>query len=567
MTPLQFTRSVRSLNRLRHIAQVLTQHGFGHIVARIDLSRFVPVQMLRRKRVEPSIEGASALGRRLALVCSDLGPTFVKLAQMLTTRPDIVPEAVLVELESLQDEVPPFDTAVARQIIAEELGQPIEEGFTSLDETPLASGSIGQVYRATTRSGAAVVVKVRRPGIEQTIELDMQLLKWLAESLENLMPELRIYRPRMIIQEFEQTLTRELDFINEAASTARLAEAFADDPDLRIPHVFWALTGPRVLTLEALAGRNIEQLLKEEQGGEAVIDRRAVARRLLDTVLRQIFDVGLFHADPHPGNILVEPPATVGLIDFGQIGSISDEMMTQIVVLVLAAVNREIDVIIDALGDMGALGPTTDRRELQRALRLLMDKYYGLPLKRFDVGTVLSEFADVVRRQDVSIPREVVILVKALSMATGVATKLDPDLDVLELLKPRLKKTLSDRLSPPRLMRAATVSAWHLFSTVRHVPGNLREALRRLATGAWELRIKHENIDRLAQEMDRSSNRLSFAVVIAAIIVGSSIVMSTDSTDTLFGLEVQSYGLIGYLVAGILGLALSWAIFRSGRLH
>jgi ubiquinone biosynthesis protein len=241
--------------------------------------------------------------------------------------------------------------------------------------------------------------------------------------------------------------------------------------------------------------------------------------------------------------------------------------MTQIVVLVYAAVGKELDVIVDTLADMGALGPTTDRRELQRSLRVLLDKYYGLPLKRFELGTILDEFAAVIRRHDVLVPREVILLIKALGMVTGVATELDPNLDVLELLRPRLKKTLSDHVSPPRLARSAAVTAWQMFSALRRAPGTLREVLHRFATGVWDIRIRHENIDRLSKEIDRSSNRLAFAMVIAAIIVGSSIVVSADSEMELFGLTVQSYGLFGYLMAAVLGLALLWAIYRSGRLH
>jgi ubiquinone biosynthesis protein len=567
MRPFFITRSVRSLNRLRQIAQVLTQHGFGYIVDQIDLSRFLPGWRFRKKEGELRIEGASALGRRLGRVFSDLGPTFVKLGQMLTTRPDIIPQAVIDELRMLQDEVPPFETAAAKKIIEEQLGQSVEEGFAWFDDRPIASGSIGQVYRARTQTGANAVVKVRRPGIEHVIELDMQLLKWLAESLENLMPEVRIYRPMAIIQEFEQTLTREMDFINEASATSRLADAFGEEPDLRIPHVHWELTSGRVLTLEVIPGRNIEHRLAEERAGRIALDHHSIAQRLLESFLRQVFDIGVFHADPHPGNILVEPPATVGLIDFGQVGTISDETMTQIVVLVYAAVGKELDVIVDTLADMGALGPTTDRRELQRSLRVLLDKYYGLPLKRFELGTILDEFAAVIRRHDVLVPREVILLIKALGMVTGVATELDPNLDVLELLRPRLKKTLSDHVSPPRLVRAAAITAWQMFSALRRAPGTLREVLHRFATGVWDIRIRHENIDRLSKEIDRSSNRLAFAMVIAAIIVGSSIVVSADSEMELFGLTVQSYGLFGYLMAAILGLALLWAIYRSGRLH
>jgi ubiquinone biosynthesis protein len=568
MTPFQFTRSVRSLNRLRRIAQVLTQHGFGHIVAQINLARFAPVWMLRKgKQAVPADEGAPAIGRRLAMVCTDLGPTFIKLGQLMSTRPDILPPEVLSELRALQDDVPPFDTSEAMEIVAQEFGRPVEECFASIEATPFASGSIGQVYRARGKDGTELVVKVRRPGIDEIIKLDMQLLEWLASSLENLMPELRAYRPTMFVAELEQVLTRELDYINEASTTSRFVPAFEADPGIRIPRVHWELTGARVLTLEALPGTNVETLLGRPGTDRDRIDRRLVARRLADCYLKQIFELGSFHADPHPGNVLIDPPATVGLIDFGQVGTITDDFMTELVVLVYACVNNEMDLVIDTLADMGALGRDTDRRQLQRALQALLYKYHGLPIKRLDLNTLLNEFSDVVRRHDVVIPRDMAMLIKALGTAASVMVRLDPDLDLVELLTPRLKRTLTDRFSPARLARSATLLSWDLISIIRRAPGQLREALRRVAAGSWELHVRHENIERLIKELDRSSNRLAFSIVIAAIIVGSSVVISADTELTPFGIDIQYFGILGYLIAGVLGLGLSWAIFRSGRLH
>lgn len=568
MTPLQFTRSVRSLNRLRHIAQVLTRHGFGHIVAQINLTRFVPVWMLRKRAPKPSPEETgSAVGRRLTRVCTELGPTFIKLGQMMSTRPDIVPVDVLAELRTLQDEVPPFDTKTALEMIGDDLGRPLSDCYASIGDRPIASASIGQVYRARGKDGKDLVVKVRRPDIERTIQLDMQLLRWLAESLENLIPELRPYRPTMLAEELDQLLTRELDYINEAATTSRFVEAFAEDVGISIPRVSWDLTGPNVLTLQALPGANVDTFIAGPYATDHPIDRPLVARRLADCYLKQIFELGLFHADPHPGNILVHPPANVGLIDFGQVGTITDELMTQLVVMVYASVNHEVDVVIETFADLGALGPDTNRGVLHRSLQALLDKYYGLPIKRIDLTTLTNEFAEVVRRHDVVIPRDLLMLSKALGTVASVTAQLDPDLDLLELLRPRIKAAMTEKLSPRRVARGTTVWGWHLFSLIRHAPAQLRDFLRSIRTGTWSLHVRHENIDRLIRELDRSSNRLAFSIVIAAIIVGSSVVIGTTPDLDVFGFKVQYFGIIGYLLAGVLGLALTWAIFRSGRLH
>lgn len=568
MSPLQFTRNVRSLNRLRRIARVLTKHGFGYIVAQMNLARFVPVRLLSRRAAGRSLdEGASGIGRRLAAVCSDLGPTFIKLGQLLSTRPDIVPPEVLAELRTLQDDVPPFDPSVAMEVIAAQVDHSSGPVFDWIDETPLASGSIGQVHRARDKDGVELVVKVRRPGIEEVIKLDMQLLRWLAESLERVMPELRIYRPKMIVEELEETLERELDYVNEASITARFRKAFENDDTIHIPRVYWRYTGPRVLTLEALTGTNVERLLAETNGEGPSVDRSLVARRLADCYLRQIFEMGLFHADPHPGNILVEPPARVGLVDFGQVGIITEEWMTQLIVIVHACVDGEVEIVIDALADMRALGSETDRVGLARSLQALVGKYHGLPLKRLDLGTMAVEFSNLIRRHDVVVPRDMLLLIKTLGTVASVTARLDPELDLLELLQPRLKRAMSDQFSPGRLTRGASLAGWHLFSILRQAPRQLRHFLQRISSGDWQLQIRHENIERLTRELDRASNRLAFSIVIAAIIVGSSVVLSADQALTVFGIKIQHFGMLGYLIAGVLGVGLSWAIFRSGRLH
>lgn len=297
MTPLQFTRNVRSLNRLRLIAQVLTRHGFGHIVAQIDLSRFLPVWMLRRRdRSGTTDSGPSGVGQRLVAVFNELGPTFIKLGQVLSTRPDIVPAETLAELRTLQDNVPPFDTAQARSIIAEELGKPVDELFAWFDDVPLASASISQVYLARTHQGKEVVVKVRRPDIEETIRHDMELLRWLAESLESLLPESRSYHPSLIVAELEELTTRELDFVNEASTTSRFAESFSAERGVRAPHVDWTLSGARVLTLQKLPGVNIDDAMNGVGLDASALDRKLIAQRLSESYFEQIFDLGMFHA-------------------------------------------------------------------------------------------------------------------------------------------------------------------------------------------------------------------------------------------------------------------------------
>ena len=566
---LRLPKTVRSIQRVQTIARVLTAHGFGHLVDRLHLARYVPLPRRWRGPIPPSLEGAPGLsaGRRLAMVSEELGPTFVKLGQMVSTRPDLVPAEIVAELAKLQDQVPPFDTAEARKIIAADLGAPVDQCFAAFEDQPFASGSVAQVYRATTKADGdkasrSVVVKVKRPGIEDVVRLDMSILRWVADLAERLPPEFGFYQPRTIVDEFDRTMMREMDFITEASTMTRFAEAMTGDPCFRVPRVYWELTGPNVLTLERLQGVSAQKVLAKP---DPAIDRRALANRIAQAFVRQFFEIGLFHADPHPGNLLIQPPASVGLIDFGLTGQIDDEMLGQLVIALMAAFNREPEVLVEVLADMGALDESTDRRQLRREFGELIEKYYGLPLRRFDLTTVFYEITGLVRRNQVTLPREFVLMGKALVAVSGLCLQLDPQLDLVALVKPSFAEVFSKRLAPARLLKSAAISGWHMFNLLRNAPGQMRDIFRRLASGQWQLHVRHQNLDDLATEIDRASNRLGFAVIIGSIIVGSSLVLSVGA-GTILGVPLRVFGVAGYLVAGVMGLWLAVAILRSGKM-
>lgn len=564
---IRLPKTVRSIRRVQTIARVLTHHGFGHLVDRLHLSRYVPLPK-RWKSPEAALLPDANIGRRLASAFQELGPTFVKFGQMLSTRPDLVPTDIAAELSKLQDQVPPFDSALARQIIELDLGAPIEKCFSSFDAEPFASGSIAQVYRATVRRkgvpvGHPVVVKVKRPDIEDKVRLDMTILRWIAELAERFTPESANYQPKVIVDEFERTILREMDLINEAATITRFAEAFGEDPHFRLPLVHWECTGPSVLTLDWLEGTSLKKLLAE---GDDRVDRKVLADRLGRAFVRQFFELGLFHADPHPGNLLIVPPATVGLIDFGLTGQIDEEMLGQLVISLTAAVNREPDVVVEVLADMGALTDNTDRRQLRREFMELIDKYYGLPLQRFDLQTLFYEITGLIQRNHVLLPREFVLMGKALVQIGGVGLQLDPELDLLAMIQPKIRDMIAKRLNPRRLARSVAISGWHLFNILKIAPSQLRDVMRRLGRGQWQVHIRHENLDDLAHEIDRASNRLGVAVIVAAVIVGSSLIIGSDSKLPFLELPLALIGGIGYIFAAVMGLWLVVNMIRSGKL-
>jgi len=567
MSLATFPITVRTFARMRVIAQVLTKHGFGHFVDRLQLGRYLPTTRLLRRRkpvAEPeALDPLEAIGQRLIKVCEELGPTFVKMGQIASTRADILPPQILAALEKLQAQVSPFPAEQARRIFQKDTGSRVDAVFKEFADQPFASGSIAQAHRAVTRDGQEVVVKVQRPGIEQVIQLDVYVLKFLADQAETLFPELRPYRPKQLVEEFTQTLQKELDFINEASATTRFYESFKDRPHVTTPQVRWDLTGTKVLTLEYLHGLSFREVITD-QGPQC--DRSALARNLSECFLYQFFELGLFHADPHPGNLLIRPPNGVTLIDFGMVGQMDERLTEYLVIGLVAAVKKETEVIIDILADLNAIGPDTDRLTLARDMRAFLDKYYGLPLRRLDMATIFRELIDTVRRNGVTLPRDMVALLKSLTEVSGVVLQLDPELNLVEMLQPKLSTLVKDRLSSQRLKRTAGVSAWHLLSILRDAPRLIREVMRGMGRGRFQINIKHENLDHLVRELDRSSNRLAISIIMAATIIGGTMLLSLPGDFTLFGLPLRYLGLLGYGLASLMAVGLVAAIFRSGRL-
>ncbi len=554
---------------MQTIARVLSHHGFGYLVQNLHLDRYVPLpKRWRQMAAKPAVDPEQTLGRRLARVCEELGPTFIKLGQMLSTRPDLIPPDIIKELIKLQDQVPPFDTAIAKRMIAADLGTTVEDGYASFESRPFASGSIAQVYRATLKGpdgqpDQRVVVKVKRPDIEDVVRLDMTILRWIADLVERMMPEAMPFQPKVVVDEFEAKLLREMDFINEAATISHFSEAYGPDPNFRAPRVYWNLTGPGVLTLEELEGISMQKILEAE---DPRIDRPLLASRLMQAFIRQFFEIGLFHADPHPGNLLIDPPAHIGIIDFGLTGRIDDVQLGHLVIALTGALNREPEVIVEVLADMNALGEETDRAQLRREFMEAIEKYYGLPLERFDMQTMYYEVNNLIRRNDVTMPREFVLFGKALICIGGICLQLDPKLDLVSLVKPKLRTLIMERLTPARLAKSALISGWHMVNIIKSAPGLLRDISRRMARGKWQVNIRHQNLDYLANEIDRASNRLGFSVIIGSIIVGSSWVISSTNAKTFLGQPIQVLGLVGFIVAGIMGIWLLIAFLRSGRL-
>jgi len=561
MSIFSFQRRRHSIRRLQQILGVFARHGLGHVLARANLRRYLPWKTVwSAQRKEPA-QDPESLARRVTDAFQELGATFVKLGQLLSARPDIVPPEFILEFRKLQDQVEPFDSAVAFELIEKELGRPTSEVFAQIDEEPFAAGSIAQVYYARLIDGREVAVKVKRPDVAKVITRDLDLMRELAKLAERHVPELGVLRPRMLVDELAETIQRELDFVNEASNTAQFHEMFAQEQQLSAPQVHWDLTTGDMLVLERLAGANIGDFERLDRLG---VSRRELAKRVADTFLFQIFERGIFHADPHPGNILVDERGRLGLVDFGMVGRLDADLKNHLAATLAAVHSRDIDVIIEIYLELGVIPTDVAVADLHHDLRTMIDKYYGLPLRLLDARKVFFEVMALARRYKIVMPREFVLLGKAFATIGGLAQALDPDINLSVVIRPYARKIMAERFSPKQLAHSASKTMWHIKGLLRTGPGNVRTLLRKAARGDLGLQLRHTGLDHLSQELDRMSNRLAFSIVTAAIIISSGVLLANQVGPTYRGLSIL--GVVGYVVAALFGLYLLIAILRRGRL-
>lgn len=558
----RINRNIRSLKRYRQVLGILIKYGFGHIVEQLNIDYYLELG----KRIVSLGTASRDLERltqaaRIRLALEELGPTFIKLGQLLSTRPDIVPADVIEELKKLQDRLPPVATEEVMAQIHRELGYPVEELFRDFDQTPLATASIAQVHRGTLKSGEQIVCKVRRPEVETVIETDIDIMMGLAYLIEKHLPGGDMYDPIGVVKEFRRTINRELDFSREARTITRFADNFANDERVKIPKVFWDYTGRTVLTLEYLSGikiSNIDELLDKDY------DLKLLAHNGADNFLQQVFLHGLFHADPHPGNIHVLPGNVICIFDFGMVGRLDDDLKLQLTELLLSVLRRDVDHIISQLLYSGDLHDESNLKNLKRDLTEFIDDYYDILLQDLRVGKLLIDFVEILTEYRIKFPSNLMLLSRALIAMEGIGRQLDPDFNMVEQLKPFAEQIVKDRYSPANMTKEATRTLQSYQSLAKNLPKDIKEFINRINRNKFKIDLEHRGLERLINDLDKSTNRISFSMVIASLIIGSSLIMQTDNGPMLFGFPVL--GLFGYCVAGVLGFGLAIAILRSGRM-
>jgi len=548
-------RGVRHLRRFQQIAQILARHGFGELLDLLGAAPVFPLARALRRR--PSLGPP----QRLRMALEELGPTFVKLGQVLSTRPDLLPPAYIAELARLQDTVPPEPWEPVRAQLEAELGAPVEEVFATLDPEPIAAASLAQVHAATLPDGAEVVVKVQRPDIEATINVDLDILADVARLLQTRTPLGEIYDLPGIVEEFAATLRAELDFYREGHNADRFRANFADEPYLYIPKVYWDYTTRRVLVMERIRGIKIDDIAALDAAG---YDRYRIGLHAARMVIKEVLEDGFFHADPHPGNFFVMPGEVIGAMDFGMVGYLSRRTRTDLVRLYIAAVQLDEEAVVDQLVRMGVVGGAVDRMGLQHDIGRLLRKYAGLPLKAIRARDMVEEAMPIAFRHHLRLPSELWLLGKTLAMMEGVGLKLVPDFDMFAVSRPYVQRFMREMASPRAWMPSLIRGVGDWAQLLDMLPRTGMQLLTRAERGELEVSLRHQELGRALVYLDRLANRLALSILLAALIVGLALLVPAFHLAERGGL-ITALVILGFALASLLGLGLVISILRSGR--
>jgi ubiquinone biosynthesis protein len=536
-----------SIGRLGEIAQVAVRHGFGFVL---------------EGRRAPASENAAVRGRHLREMLDELGPTFVKFGQLLSTRPDIVPPEIIAELRGLQDDVTPFPYADVERVILEDLQQPISRLFVEFDEQPMAAASIGQVHRAVLPNGRRVAVKVQRPNAPRQIESDIQLLEQAARIVKERVRAFDFIDTREIIDEFARSIRLELDYRQEARNAQAFHRNFAGHPHVAVPRTYWSYTSRRVLTLEYLDGIQLADLEVDQWSME---QRRRLAYVIAEAWLTMIFRHGLFHGDPHPANILVLSPERIGLVDFGLSGKLTDRDLSKLTRLFIDAANENIELLPRRLADLGVRYPKEKEEQFVSELHQIYSRYYGSSLGEVDPMQVIREAFGLIYSMNLHLPTRFVMLDKAIATIGAVGVDLYPDFNVFEVAKPYARSLLMERFTPRRVVARARREGMALTTMAAALPYQVYETLEQVRDGEIEIGFVHKGLDDLMHKLDVISNRLVIALIVTGGLIGSSLIGIFAKTGPhLLGLNLVAA--VGFFASGVLGIWLLVGVIRSGRL-
>lgn len=565
MSLFGWSRTYKSARRLQQIINVFLKHGFGRIIDLIHLGKYIPFRTRFRTFGQwPSLKGPST-PEKLRMAFEELGPSFIKLAQILSSRPDLITAQFANEFKKLQDEVPAFPAARAKRIIEEETKTPVENIFSNFTDKPVAAASIAQVHHAKLLNGNDVIVKVQRPGIKEQIETDINILNIAARLLDRHVPESRFFNPIGIVDEFSRTVRKELDFINEARSCNRFRKNFENSLEVYIPRVYPEYSTEKVLVMERVDGVRIDNIEKIDELG---FDRKKLAKIGIGAYFKMILEDGFFHADPHPGNIFVLPNGMLCFVDFGIVGRVTQETMETMASTFTALINSDFDGLIDHYIELGIVPEDIDldifRREFKADLIDFLEPMYGLTLSEINFAQYLDTLTHLALSHRMKVPADLLLINKAFLILENIGSELDPDFDLIAESAPFTAKLARKKYSPSKIYERASNNITEISDFLLQFPKQTKKLFRKLLKDELHFKLSHTGLDKFRTDMDRSTNRIAFSLIISSILLSSAIMHAAGVGPSIFGISVTA--IISFGVAFILGIWLIISIIRSGML-
>ena len=536
----------KNLKRLQEIIKVLSKYEFGYLIEKIKLKHKIPF-------VGPSYDYETleeldeTTPKRLRLVLQELGPTFIKLGQTLSTRPDLVGRKIASEFTKLQDDNPPIEFDVIKSVIEKELKSPLEEIFSNFDEKPLGSASIGQVHSAVLKTGEKVAVKVQKPGVEDFIRSDISIMQFLAKRIDSYVPQFKIYNVPAIVEEFKRSILKEIDYENEAINQKRFSYNFREDDTVHVPKIFSDLSTRKVITMELIVGKKISNITEAEG-----FDLKLIAERGAVSYFKQVIKYGFFHADPHPSNIYILDSNVICYIDFGMMGVLDDEFKQNLAELIIYFIDYNVNGMISQLTYMNMIDEQVDTKSLKYDLTDMMYKYYGTELNEVHGG--MNDLIHLMRKYNVSMPREFVLLARGIGMVEETGEKLDPTFNAVLVCKPIIKQVIRKKLTPMNFIDYIKKNIIEMEHILKSVPLTLNKTLYKLEEGDIKIKVEHEGLERI-------TNKLSVALILSALLIGSSMIMTTD--NGILMIKFPYLGVLGFVISAVLAIFLVISILRD----
>lgn len=552
----------RNLIRYQQIIGIILRYGFDNVLGALNIDRYIEsgLKLIPFYRPHERMEKLSR-NQRIRMALEELGPTFVKMGQVLSSRPDLIPLDLIAELAKLQDEIPAFGFDQVRETVAAEFGKPLHEVFQFMDEQPFACASIGQVHRASVTGDDRLAVKIQRPGIRKTIEADLEIIHHLAGIMERNIEEVAFYRPVKIVEEFAKTMEKELDYTIEAANMERMAGQFHHDKTVHIPKVYSGESSERVLTMEFIDGIKASDIDAIDREG---LDRKLITRRGADFIMKQVFEYGFFHADPHPGNIFILKNNRICPVDFGMTGFLDRATRELFVDIIHAVATGNARLAARLLCELCDHETLPDMVQLEKEVSLFVSVHLTKSLKEIRTSKMVNQLIGLCVAHGLRIPPDLFLMMKAFVAIEDVARKLDPDFNILGHAVPYVRTAKYMKFSPSKVARDLMDIARESYKLIQQLPADTLEILRLVRQGKLKVIIDIQGLDKFIVHQDQTSNRISFSIIIAALILGSAIVVNTEVPPMLLGVSV--IGIAGFLAAAVMGIWLLVAIVKSGRL-